>query len=323
MQDRFGREIDYLRLSVTDRCNLRCVYCMPEGGAPALERGELLEYEELVRLTRILARLGVRHVRLTGGEPMARRGCLDLVRALHALPGIESVAMTSNGTLLRDRAAEAKAAGLDALNLSLDTLNPAVYARMTRGGDVNDALQTLEQSLAAGLNVKLNAVPVRGFNENELADLAALAKDRDVCVRFIELMPIGCARDLRFVPIDEVRARLTDAFGTWEPDEAAHGHGPARYGKPKGFVGSIGLIGALSHEFCDACNRVRLTADGRLKLCLNHTQGLDLRALLRGGADDAALEAAIRDAIVNKPRCHGFYADVSDREPRRMYQIGG
>ena len=193
MQDRFGREIDYLRLSVTDRCNLRCVYCMPEGGAPALERGELLEYEELVRLTRILARLGVRHVRLTGGEPMARRGCLDLVRALHALPGIESVAMTSNGTLLRDRAAEAKAAGLDALNLSLDTLNPAVYARMTRGGDVNDALQTLEQSLAAGLNVKLNAVPVRGFNENELADLAALAKDRDVCVRFIELMPIGCA----------------------------------------------------------------------------------------------------------------------------------
>ena len=323
MLDRLGRTIDYLRISVTDRCNLRCVYCMPEGGVETLAHEDILRFEEIVRLTRVMTRLGIRHVRLTGGEPMARRGCLGLVRALRALPGIESVAMTSNGILLRDRVDEARAAGLDALNLSLDTLDGAAYARLTRGGDVKDALRTLEQAVSAGLNVKVNAVPVRGFNDGELVPLASLAKDAPICVRFIELMPIGCARGLRGVPNDEVLSRLTDAFGALEPDETAHGHGPASYGKPKGFAGSIGLIGAISHEFCDACNRVRLTADGRLKLCLNHARGLDLRALLRGGADDDELEAAIRAAIADKPRRHGFYESVSDREARRMNQIGG
>ena len=323
MQDKLGRTIDYLRISVTDRCNLRCVYCMPEGGVAALSHGDVLRFEEIVRLTRVMTRLGIRRVRLTGGEPMARRGCLDLVRALRGLEGVESVAMTSNGALLRGRVAEAKDAGLEALNLSVDTLDPDVYARLTRCGDLETALETLEQAIAAGLNVKVNAVPVRGFNDGALAELAALAKDRPICVRFIELMPIGCARDLRGIPNSEVRARLTDAFGAMEPDDTAHGFGPARYWKPRGFVGSVGLIGAVSHEFCETCNRVRLTADGRLKLCLNHTQGLDLRAMLRSGAGDGELEAAIREAIGNKPRCHGFYEDVCDREARRMNQIGG
>ncbi len=323
MTDNCGRKIEYLRISVTDRCNLRCVYCMPEGGVEALRHEDILSFEEIARLARVMAGLGVRHVRLTGGEPMARRGCLDLVRVLSTLPGIESVAMTSNGILLRDRIAEAKAAGLSALNLSLDTPDADVYARLTRGGDVGAVLAALEQAVAAGLSVKLNAVPVRGFNEDDLTALAALAKDKPVCVRFIELMPIGCARGLEPVPQDEVRARLEAAFGPLEPDAAAHGHGPAVYFKPRGFVGSLGFIGALSHEFCDRCNRVRLTADGRLKLCLNHTQGLDLRAPLRGGAGDAELERMIRTAIANKPARHAFREPIDDREPRRMNEIGG
>lgn len=323
MLDGLGRTIDYLRISVTDRCNLRCVYCMPEGGVTAMRHEDILTFEEIVRLTRVMTRLGIRHVRLTGGEPMARRGCLDLVRSLRELRGVESVAMTSNGVLLRDRVDEARRAGLDALNLSIDSLDPETYAALTRGGDVTAVLQTLEQAVSAGLNVKVNAVPVRGVNDGDAASLAALARERAICVRFIELMPVGCARGLRGVPNAEIAARLTDAFGAMEPDGAAHGHGPARYWKPKGFAGSVGLIGAISREFCDRCNRVRLTADGRLKLCLNHTQGLDLRAMLRSGAGDGELEAAIREAIGNKPRCHGFYEDVRDREARRMNQIGG
>ncbi len=323
MIDNCGRNIEYLRISVTDRCDLRCVYCMPEGGVGALRHEDILSFEEIARLTRLTAGLGLRHVRLTGGEPMARRGCLDLVRAISAIPGVESVSMTSNGILLRDRVAEAKAAGLSALNLSLDTLDPDVYARLTRGGDVAAVRATLEQALAAGLKVKLNAVPVRGFNEDALTELAALAKDAPLCVRFIELMPIGCARELEPVPQDEVRARMEAAFGPLEPDGAAHGHGPAEYVRPRGFVGSIGFIGALSHEFCDRCNRVRLTADGRLKLCLNHTKGLDLRAPLRGGADDAELERLIRGAIADKPARHAFCEQIDDREQRRMNEIGG
>ena len=323
MVDDLGRHIDYLRVSVTDRCNLRCVYCMPEGGVPSLRHEDILQFEEIARIVRVMTGLGIRHVRLTGGEPMARRGCLDLVRELSALPAVESVAMTSNGILLRDRVGEARDAGLTALNLSLDTLRPETYARMTRGGDVNAVLQTMEQAIAAGLRVKLNVVPVRGCNDDELTELAMLAKDRPVCVRFIELMPLGCARALHPIPQDEVLARLREAFGTLEEDLAPHGHGPARYWKPEGFAGSVGMIGALSHTFCADCNRVRLTADGRLKLCLNHTKGLDLRALLRGGTSDAELEAAIREAVKTKPECHGFGASVADREARRMNEIGG
>lgn len=323
MRDGLGRTIDYLRISVTDRCNLRCVYCMPESGVSALRHEDILRDEEIVRLARVAAGLGIRHIRLTGGEPMVRHGCLELVRELCALPGIESVSMTSNGLLLCDHVAQARDAGLTALNLSLDTLDAGLYARMTRGGDVGRALRTLEQAVAAGMNVKVNAVPVRGFNDGAPVELAALAKDLPICVRFIELMPIGCARGLEPVPCDEVARRLTEAFGELSPDGEAHGHGPARYVRAEGFTGSIGFISALSHEFCSSCNRVRLTADGRLKLCLNHTRGVDLRALLRGGADDGALAEAVRAAITGKPESHGFYGNISDREARRMNEIGG
>ena len=323
MIDGLGRTIEYLRISVTDRCDLRCVYCMPECGVPALSHDDILRYEEIERIVTAMARLGVKHLRVTGGEPMTRRGCLDLIAGLRAIPGIESVAMTSNGTLLRGRIDEAKAAGLSSLNISLDTLQPDIYKKITRGGKLDEVLETLEEALRSELPLKLNVVPLRGWNESELVSLARLAQDRPLCVRFIELMPLGCARELEPVPQDELLAMLEEAFGPLHPDGTPRGHGPARYWKPAGFVGSLGMISALSHEFCGDCNRVRLTADGQLKLCLNHVAELDLRGLLRCGADDRELEKAICAAIAGKPARHGFLNEIGDREERSMNEIGG
>ena len=323
MLDRCGREIDYVRISITDRCNLRCVYCMPERGVTCMRHEDVLSYEEIVRTVRALAALGIRHVRVTGGEPMARRGCLTLVERLHAIPGIETVSMTTNALLLDGCVAWAKEAGLSAPNVSLDTLNPDAYRRMTRGGDVSRVLSVIGEALALGLQVKVNAVPVRGMNDGDLAELAGLARERPVPVRFIELMPVGCGASLTPVPSDEVRALLERAYGPLAEDGERRGFGPARYVRAAGFAGPFGFISPVSHEFCDCCNRVRLTADGFLKLCLNHTAGLDVRTLLRGGIGDEALLEALRAAVAAKPRRHGFMDEIGDREVRRMNEIGG
>lgn len=323
MLDACGRTIDYVRISITDRCNLRCVYCMPEHGVAAFTHGDVLTYEEILRVVGLLSQLGVRHVRVTGGEPMARRGCLELIERIHAIDGIETISMTTNALLLEGQMERACAAGLNALNISLDTLDPETYRRMTRGGDVRAVRSVIGDALRLGVKVKINAVPVRGWNDRQLCDLAALARDMALCVRFIELMPVGCGAQLEPVPSDEVRRLLEDAFGPMEPDTARHGFGPASYYQPQGFAGAIGLISPLSHAFCADCNRVRLTADGFLKLCLNHTAGTDLRALLRSGADDALLLETLRSAIYQKPARHGFGETIGDREVRRMNEIGG
>ncbi len=323
MIDNCGRSIDYLRISVTDRCNLRCVYCMPENGVFGMRHEEILNFEEITRLVRILASLGIKHLRITGGEPMVRRNCLDLVSRLHAVEGIESISMTSNGLLLCGRAGELKNAGISALNLSIDTLDPGRYSLLTRGGDLKKVLKTLHQALDAGLNVKVNTVLIRGLNDNDLVDLAGLAQKDPVSVRFIELMPIGQAKHLQTIPPDELLRLLSEKFGRGRVDDSLHGYGPARYIRYPGFAGSIGLISAVSHEFCSSCNRVRLTADGQLKLCLNHTKGLDLRAMLRSGASDNDILQAIQDAIEHKPERHGFLDTIDDREKRRMNTIGG
>ena len=323
MKDRQGRNIEYLRVSVTDRCNLRCLYCMPETGGGAAARDGLLTFDEIRRVVTAMARLGVHSLRLTGGEPMARPGCLELVGLLKRVPGIRRVAMTTNGILLRGRVAEAAAAGLDALNLSIDALNPDLYRKMTRGGELSEVLATLDEALALGLQVRLNAVTVRGLNEGELVPLAALAERLPVDVRFIELMPVGCGRAFMPIPGDAVKARLERAFGPLQPVEGRRGDGPAVYCRPAGFAGCIGFISPLSHGFCDRCNRVRLTPEGWLKLCLNRSTGLDLRALLRGGCDDGALADALRLAILEKPDGHGFGEAIPDRECRGMHQFGG
>ena len=323
MIDRENRVIRYLRLSITDRCNLRCRYCMPEEGVPPLAHEDILTFEEYLRLIRLLLPLGIDSIRVTGGEPTVRRGWLDFLGEVRTLPGIRRLALTTNGVGFGRYAQAAKDLGLDAVNLSIDTLDPEDYAHYTRFGRVQDVLEAIDASYEAGLTVKLNAVPVSGMKPEGLLRLANLARERDICVRFIELMPVGFGKDLVPMDLDALKSSLEAEFGPLLPDPIRHGDGPAVYWKPEGFAGSIGFIAAVSHAFCDGCNRIRITADGRLKLCLNHVTGLDLRALLREGADDACLTAAILEAISHTPEKQDFFAPVSDLENRSMNAIGG
>ena len=324
MLDRFGRQIRYLRISVTDRCDLRCVYCMPEHGVEHLPHSALLSYEQIVRLARLFAELGIDQIRLTGGEPLVRRGLPQLVRALKDVEGIRTVNLTTNGVLLAEQLPALLAAGLDGVNLSLDTLDRAQYAALTRRDELPRALAGLEAALAApGLTVKLNCVPV-GDNDSQLVPLAALARDRDLAVRFIELMPIGLGATLPRRTQAEVLEHLEEAFGPALPCAQTGGAGPGHYVTFPGFRGRVGFISAMTHQFCGSCNRVRLTATGFLKTCLQYEDGADLKALLDAGADDAALRGAIEEAIFHKPAQHHFAAPRAPGDERRnMNQIGG
>lgn len=324
MYDQFGRSIRYLRVSVTDRCNLRCRYCMPEEGVEWVDHSAILSYEQIVRLVRLAAGLGVEKVRLTGGEPLVRKGLAGLVKELKAIDGIRTVSLTTNGVLLADQLPALLEAGLDGVNLSLDTLDRTQFASLTRRDELPRALAGLEAALAApGLTVKVNCVP-SGSNDTQLVPLAALARDRDLDVRFIELMPIGLGDTLTRRTEEEVLSRLEEAFGPAIPCPSDVLGGPSRNVTFQGFRGKVGFISAVSHQFCQSCNRVRLTATGFLKTCLQYDHGVDLKALLDAGADDAALEAAMADAIRHKPASHHFGGQRQARdEGRNMNQIGG
>lgn len=324
MTDQYGRHIHYLRVSVTDRCGLRCRYCMPEEGVEWLEHSRILSYEQIVRLVRAAAGLGIDTVRLTGGEPLVRKGLERLVRAVKEVSGIRRVRITTNGLLLAEQLPGLLAAGLDGVNLSLDTLDRVQYQSLTRRDGLEQALEGLNAALAApGLTVKVNCVP-SGENDDQLVPLAALARDRNLSVRFIELMPIGLGSTLPRRTEAEVLTRLEAAFGPALPCPQEAGGGPSRYVTFQGFRGQVGFISAVSHRFCSSCDRVRLTAAGFLKTCLQYDCGVDLKALLDQGADDAALTRAIRGAIARKPEGHHFgQAPTGRDEDRNMNQIGG
>ncbi len=325
LNDTFRRSIDYLRISITDRCNLRCVYCMPEQGVPACSHDEILRYEEIERLARAAAALGVRQLRLTGGEPLVRLGVVDLVRALARIPGIEDIAMTTNGILLSRYAAPLAEAGLRRVNVSLDTLRPERFHAITRWGELDAALAGIEAAFAAGLEpVKINTVVMRGQNDDEVLDLARKTLDARWHVRFIEWMPIGAAaRDwrARVVTTAELRAQIEAMLGPLAPD-AVDGAGPARIYRLPGAAGTLGFIGAVSEHFCAGCNRLRLTADGKLRPCLLAGEELDVRAALRRGASEAELQALLLEAVRLKPQAHHL-ADEAQVQGRAMAQIGG
>ena len=330
MYDRLNRNIEYVRVSLTDRCNLRCRYCMPEAGVEKLAHADILSFDEILRVLRALARLGVKKVRLTGGEPLLRRGITELVTAIRRIDGIESIAMTTNGVLLPELGEALVRAGLSAVNISLDTLRPEVFADLTRRSSLSRVAAGIETLEAAGLrDIKFNCVPIKGINEKELPALVAkFTRNRPYKFRFIELMPIGCAYEagLKGVPMADVQGALSHALGTLVPAPLPKGvHGPARYYRVAGFCGEIGFIDAMEHKFCAECNRVRLTAEGFLKLCLNASTGLDLRALLRGGITDENLALALRSAIYKKPEEHFFHeaAGYEKKDSRAMYQVGG
>lgn len=327
--DGYGRHISYLRVSVTDRCNLRCRYCMPPEGVQCRPHDEILRYEEIARVVRCAVDLGVRKVRLTGGEPLARKGLVSLVAMLREIDGLDELAMTTNGTMLADHAVALAEAGLDRVNVSLDTLDPGRYEYITRGGRLGDVFEGLAAAEAAGLApIKLNCVVVRSFNDDEVADLAALTLAHDWAVRFIELMPLGPGLSEPVgepVPSAEIRRRLVERYGALvaEPDaDGAPTRGPARYARLPGGVGTVGFISPLTEHFCAECNRLRLTADGRLRLCLLDDVEVGLRDLLRSGADDAALREAISAAVALKPWGHQLARDLAP-EGRAMSQIGG
>ena len=322
MFDSTRRDIHYLRLSVTDLCNLRCRYCMPDG-VEKLEREAVLTYEEFLRLAALFAQCGIDTVRVTGGEPLVRKNVAQLVAGLKAIPGIRKVTMTTNGILLAQQLPALLAAGLDSVNISLDTLRPEVFRQITARDDFAAVQAGLQAALESGIPVKLNCVPQAGVNEGELEDLAALAENRPLQVRFIEMMPIGYGAAMPCISGPELRQRFARRWPGLQPlAEADFGDGPAVYYTVPGWQGSIGFIAAVHGKFCASCNRVRLTSQGFLRPCLASEAGCDLRALLRSGADDTQLLAAIRETIWAKPREHHF-EDSSMPATRGMYRIGG
>ena len=322
MFDSCSRNIRYLRLSVTDLCNLRCRYCMPDG-VEKLEREAVLTYEEFLRLAALFAQCGIDTVRVTGGEPLVRKGVEQLVAGLKATPGIRKVTMTTNGVLLAQQLPALLNAGLDSVNISLDTLRPEVFRRITARDEFAAVQAGLRAALESPLPVKLNCVPQAGINEGELETIAALARDNDLQARFIEMMPIGYGAAMPCISGPELQARFARRWPGLHPVEGiAFGDGPAVYYTAPGWKGSIGFITAVHGKFCVSCNRVRLTSLGFLRPCLASEAGCDLRALLRGGADDAQLLAAIRETIWAKPREHHFESR-SVPATRGMYRIGG
>jgi cyclic pyranopterin phosphate synthase len=323
--DRFGRKIHYLRISLTDHCNLRCVYCMPEE-ITFRPTAEMMQDNEVLLLTRLFADLGFDKIRLTGGEPTCRNNIVDIVRGVAATPGIRSVSMTTNGMLLSKLAGPMAEAGLERVNISLDTLDPEKFKRMTRWGDINKVWEGIQAAEAAGLKpIKLNAVAVRGYNDDEVINLARLTCEHPWQVRFIEMMPIG--RDNEFqlsqmISMQEMQERIERAFGPLEPVSGGKLEGEARIYRIPGSQGDIGFISSLSAPFCMDCNRARLTPDGILRMCLLQEYELDLLTPLRAGASLEDLRRMVLDAVWKKPWGHGL-AEGNIPVNREMSEIGG
>ncbi len=340
MKDRYGRNIDYMRISITDRCNLRCRYCMPDGIA-ALPETELLTYEEIRDVCRAAVRVGICNIKLTGGEPLMREGCAGLVGMLKGLPGIRQVTITTNGILLPRYLPALLKNGIDAVNISLDTLSEQTYKQITGAPQLPRVLEGIRLALEAGLAVKLNCVLLKGVNDSEWQALAALTKTMPIDVRFIEMMPIGYGRNFAAVSNEMLLKELYRMYPELEADRRIHGNGPAVYYRIKGAQGSIGLISAVHGKFCRQCNRLRLTAAGQLKPCLCYADSVDVRSILRGsvreeetgrissvstkeeGKREASLYHAFQEALEHKPRMHQFEVPGAVTEQGQMVQIGG
>jgi cyclic pyranopterin phosphate synthase len=327
--DPFARAITYLRVSVTDRCDFRCVYCMSEHMS-FLPKADLLTLEELDRLCSAFVAKGVRKVRLTGGEPLVRRGIMTLVSSLsrHLKTGeLDELTLTTNGSQLVKYAAELKSHGVERINVSLDTLDPDKFRAITRWGELDKVIAGIDAAQAAGLKVKFNAVALKGVNEDELANLVAWAHGRSMDITLIEVMPLGEIGDDRldqYLPLSMVRAKLREAYTLDDIDYRTGG--PARYSRCRETGGRIGFITPLTHNFCESCNRVRLTCTGTLFMCLGQEDAADLRTPLRASEDDAVVMAAIDEAISRKPKGHDFIIDRRHRAPavsRHMSVTGG
>lgn len=324
LTDSSGRVIDYLRLSITDRCNFRCAYCMPHEGLPFIPHKKILSYEEMLRLAAIFTDLGIAHYKVTGGEPLCRKGAMEFIRDLAALPGVAEVTLTTNGSLVGKYLEKLAGAGIKTINFSCDAFTPETFESITRSGASPDAVRNaMERAAVLGVRVKVNTVPIRGRNEAELLPLARFALERGYHIRFIELMPIGSGRMLLGIPLPEVREELEREFGPLRVVAYKTGNGPAVMHKVKGYPGLVGYIAALSGRFCAACNRVRLTSTGFLKTCLCHEAGVDLKGAMAKGASDGELRQLIQDAVNSKPGGHTFSFSDPGGDRFFMNTVGG
>lgn len=321
MKDLLGRTVDYMRISITDRCNLRCRYCMPDGIA-LRPMSEILTFSEIIRVVRQAAELGICKIKVTGGEPLVRKGCTELVGKLKNIHGIKQVTMTTNGILLKENLEGLLAAGLDAVNISLDTLSEEKFEWITGFRRLDAVLSAIDGALETGLKVKVNTVLQPGINGEEWEKLILLTRDKRLDVRFIEMMPIGCGRKYPGLSNKELLKMIKEKYGNVERDGRIHGNGPAVYVRIPGFEGSIGFISAIHGRFCENCNRIRMTAAGDIKPCLCYQDSLSVRKAVRDKNDDEVREI-IRRAVLMKPEKHCFGENKSVTELRKMVEIGG
>lgn len=331
--DNFGREISYLRVSITDRCNYRCIYCKPEEQFEFIPHEEILRYEEIVEIIEEAVNLGVAKVRITGGEPLARKGVVDFIKKLKEIKKLEDISLTTNGFFLSEYAEKLKDAGLNRVNISLDSLQEEKYKRITRGGSLEKALKGIDSALKAGLlPIKINTVLIRGINDDEVEDFVRLTLGRPLNIRFIEFMPSGEKlkynyRD-KFISVLEIKESLAEKY-PFRPIDINSGNGPAKYYQIKGGQGTIGFITALSQHFCKTCNRIRLTSEGKLRPCLFSNIEVDIKQAIRNAkTDDKIIRSKIirnniGEAISIKPEGHRLNEKFSNRDSFKMSKIGG
>jgi len=331
MLDKFNREINYLRVSITDRCNLHCSYCRPKEGISLKGHADILRYEEIIRIVSIAVKMGLIKVRVTGGEPLVRRGCVEFLSQLKKIKGLQDISLTTNGILLEEFAQPIYDAGIERINISLDSLNHDKYCRITDGGDLNAVLRGIARAEEAGFApIKINTVAIKGFNDDEALDFARLAFEKPFQVRFIELMPVGSQANLddvgQYMPASQLIEKIRKTYEL-EPlkSKKNKSDGPARIFKIKGGRGELGFINPVSEHFCSTCNRMRLTSDGKLMVCLLSEAEIDLKKPLQENCSDEELEKLIRDAVLLKPKQHGLIC-VEDKPKkccRNMSEIGG
>lgn len=323
MKDKYDREIDYLRISLTDNCNLRCIYCMEEKDNTFLKNEDKLTNDEIYRIVSESAKHGIKKVRFTGGEPLVRKDIVDLMQRINGVPGIEEMYLTTNGILLEEKAEALAKSGLKGVNISLDSLKEENFKKLTRLGDLKKVLAAIDKCISLGIKVKLNTVMIDGINNDEIIDFVNLTLEKPIDVRFIELMPIGVGSKYKGINNEAIIDIIKNNYKDFEEVKRIKSGGPANYIKLNGAKGKIGFISAISNCFCEDCNRIRLTAEGFLKQCLHFNYGIDLKELLRNGVSDNELSHAIQNSIFEKPEKHLFMQKSKDKELKFMNQIGG
>ena len=323
MLDKFGRKIDYLRISVTEDCNLKCIYCIDENNILSTCHKDILTNDEIIKIATQCADLGIKKIRITGGEPLVRKNIENLIYELNNIDGIEEIYITTNGVLLHDKIENLKNDGLTGVNISLDSLNKDRFKKLTKFDKLSNVLSSIDKCLELGLKVKINTVIVDDINKDEIIDFVNLTKDKDLYIRFIELMPIGAAKKHKGTSNEEILNIIKDNFENIKEENRNKRSGPANYIKITGHKGKIGFISPISSCFCEDCNRIRLTSNGFLKKCLHYNYGVDLKKHLRDGINDKDLNKLIYDNIYDKPEKHLFMEECDNKENKYMNQIGG